>query len=186
MPDLRASDADREQTVAVLREHALAGRLTVDELDERCEAAYGATTLRELARLQADLPAVPVPRPAAAPARRRPLMPGSRGFTVRWNTPASAKVTMSRMMRHVAPPMERFGYDLTQRSDGRLRFERERRPAWVYPLAILFPPFSFLVLLHKEAERVTIDLDEDERGTYLVASGNAPRAVRQAFAELED
>jgi hypothetical protein len=32
-PELRASDADRERTVAALSEHAAAGRLDVDELD---------------------------------------------------------------------------------------------------------------------------------------------------------
>jgi Domain of unknown function (DUF1707) len=187
VPDLRASDADREQTVAALREHALAGRLTVEELDERSEAAYAAKTMRELADLQADLPTVPLRRPApAAPRARRTLLPGTRPFTVRWRSPASAHVTMRRLMQYFTPPMEQFGYDITQRSDGRLRFERERRPWWVFPLAILMPPFSFLVLLHKQRERITIDLDEDERGTHLVANGIAPRAVRQAFLELED
>jgi hypothetical protein len=50
--DLRASDADRERTVAALRHHAAIGRLTIDELDERSERAYAATTLGELGTLQ--------------------------------------------------------------------------------------------------------------------------------------
>ena len=36
----RASDADRERAVELLRGHAAVGRLTVDELDERCAAAF--------------------------------------------------------------------------------------------------------------------------------------------------
>ena len=80
---LRASDAEREAAVAHLREHAAAGRLTMDELDERSAAAYAARTLGELARLVADLPA---PAPPPAPPRRAP---GVRGygtlpFTYEW------------------------------------------------------------------------------------------------------
>jgi len=71
---LRASDAEREAAVAHLREHAAAGRLTMDELDERSAAAYAARTLGELASLVADLPA---PAPPPAPPRRAP---GVRGY----------------------------------------------------------------------------------------------------------
>lgn len=55
--DLRASHADRERVVELLQVAAGEGRLTVDELDERLEAALTARTLRELAVLTADLPA---------------------------------------------------------------------------------------------------------------------------------
>ena len=41
-PDLRASDAEREHHVELLREHAAQGRLTVDELDERLDRVYAA------------------------------------------------------------------------------------------------------------------------------------------------
>src|SRR3954451_10930243 len=53
---LRASDADRERVAELLREHYGAGRLSDDDLSERVEAAYGATTRSELAALTADLP----------------------------------------------------------------------------------------------------------------------------------
>ena len=55
-PALRASDAERERTVAVLRAGAEHGRLTFDELAQRTELAYDATTSTELERLVADLP----------------------------------------------------------------------------------------------------------------------------------
>jgi Domain of unknown function (DUF1707)/Cell wall-active antibiotics response 4TMS YvqF len=54
----RASDAEREATVTRLREAAAEGRLTVEELAERIDAAYAASTLDELEPLTADLPAV--------------------------------------------------------------------------------------------------------------------------------
>jgi hypothetical protein len=65
----RASDAEREQTVATLREASAEGRLTLEELADRTALAYRARTHAELADLTADLPAAP----AAAPpqARRR-------------------------------------------------------------------------------------------------------------------
>ncbi|KKD07501.1 DUF1707 SHOCT-like domain-containing protein [Streptomyces sp. WM6386] len=54
---LRASHADRDRVVDVLRIAAGDGRLTAEELDERLEAALSARTLGELAGLTADLPA---------------------------------------------------------------------------------------------------------------------------------
>ena len=55
LPDIRATDADRERTVTVLRTSGANGQLTVDELDERVEAAYAAKTRGELERLVEDL-----------------------------------------------------------------------------------------------------------------------------------
>ncbi|MEV0739131.1 DUF1707 domain-containing protein [Streptomyces sp. NPDC050549] len=55
---LRASHADRDRVVDVLTGAAGDGRLTVEELDERVEAALSARTLGELAVLTADLPVV--------------------------------------------------------------------------------------------------------------------------------
>lgn len=53
---LRARDADRERTVAVLEREVGTGRLTLDEFSERATAAYTARTLDGLAALTADLP----------------------------------------------------------------------------------------------------------------------------------
>jgi Domain of unknown function (DUF1707)/Cell wall-active antibiotics response 4TMS YvqF len=66
---LRASDADREQALDALREHMIAGRLTLEEFCERADAALRATVGRELAQLQEDLPTALV---RSADARRRP------------------------------------------------------------------------------------------------------------------
>ena len=63
-PGLRASDSDRESAVTVLREHGAAGRLDVDELEERVGGAYAARTHGELDALLSDLPArAMAPRP---------------------------------------------------------------------------------------------------------------------------
>jgi hypothetical protein len=55
--DLRASDADRDRTAAVLSSAVATGRLTRTEYAERLDAAYGATTLGDLDPLTRDLPA---------------------------------------------------------------------------------------------------------------------------------
>jgi hypothetical protein len=61
-PDVRASDAEREQVADVLRRAAGDGRLAPDELEDRLTAAYGARTRGELGPLTADLPAPPAAR----------------------------------------------------------------------------------------------------------------------------
>jgi hypothetical protein len=188
MPELRASDADRERTVESLRHHASEGRLDVDELEERIAQAYAARWVHELADLQTDLPRE-VAAPARPPERRRhrPWFPGRYSFHVRWHSPADARKTMRELMADVAPPMENSGYELTQRWDGRLRFERESRPVWTFLVAVFLFPFGLLALLYRDHERVTIDLDElDDGTTQLVASGVASLPIRRAFAELED
>jgi hypothetical protein len=57
---IRASDVDREAVVATLREAFTAGRLTLDEFDERMTAAYAGKTWGDLRELTADLPVQPV------------------------------------------------------------------------------------------------------------------------------
>ena len=175
--------------MAALRHHAAAGRLTLEELDERSEQAYAATTVRELIELEADLPHEALLRDhrrTPQRRRRRPVFPGRASFAVRWHAPTNSAVAMAELLADVAPPLERFGYDLIQRFDDRLRFEREIRPAWTIVVSILVFPIGLIALTHKDRERITIDLAEDDRGCTVVASGVAPLPVRRAFAELED
>ncbi|HYB14168.1 MAG TPA: DUF1707 domain-containing protein [Streptosporangiaceae bacterium] len=60
--DLRASDADRDRTLALLADAVSDGRLTADEHAERVQRACTARTLGQLAELTADL-AVPSAQP---------------------------------------------------------------------------------------------------------------------------
>ena len=55
LPDLRASDADRERAAETLRRAGGAGQLDVDELGDRLDAVYAARTRGELERLLDDL-----------------------------------------------------------------------------------------------------------------------------------
>jgi hypothetical protein len=65
--ELRASDADRERVADQLREAAVDGRITMDELDQRIARAYTSVTRAELRPLTCDLAA---PDAAGAPAAR--------------------------------------------------------------------------------------------------------------------
>jgi hypothetical protein len=81
---IRASDSDREVVVDALRDAFTAGRITMEEFDERTSAAYTAKTWGELRKLTVDLPAQPIlggdvpgrrfaPAAPAAPAPGRQL-----------------------------------------------------------------------------------------------------------------
>ena len=69
---LRVSDAERDETLRILGEHASVGRLTLDELEERSSRALAAKTRGELATLVGDLPreVAQDDRPASAMARK--------------------------------------------------------------------------------------------------------------------
>ena len=54
--EMRASDAEREAAVRLLTTAVGEGRITVAEFEERSQAAYAATTKRELDELTEDLP----------------------------------------------------------------------------------------------------------------------------------
>jgi hypothetical protein len=56
---LRVSDADREQAVVALREHLVAGRLTLEEFCDRVDAALRAKVTGDLAQVHDDLPEAP-------------------------------------------------------------------------------------------------------------------------------
>jgi Domain of unknown function (DUF1707) len=58
-PALRASDADRDRVIEVLRAAVADGRLNQAEFDERLDAALAARTIDALALLTADLIAAP-------------------------------------------------------------------------------------------------------------------------------
>jgi hypothetical protein len=53
---LRIGDAERDAAAADLGEHYAAGRLTLDELNERLESVFAARTYGQIARVMADLP----------------------------------------------------------------------------------------------------------------------------------
>lgn len=70
------SDAERDQAVSELSEHFQAGRLTLEEFEERSGRALTAKTGRELKALFGDLPRNGAPAPAPAAAQQPALARG--------------------------------------------------------------------------------------------------------------
>jgi hypothetical protein len=78
---VRASDADRERTIEVLRESFAQGRLTPEEFHERVDLGYAAKTIAQLAELTTDLP--PADGPLASADGPHPVAPGHAGAVQR-------------------------------------------------------------------------------------------------------
>ena len=77
----RIGDREREETAERLSAHAAAGRLTVEELEERLERAQRAVYATDLAELERDLPA---PRHDRTPTRGRGELPVHRTWRPAW------------------------------------------------------------------------------------------------------
>ena len=72
---LRVGDAERAAAGERLSAHAAAGRLTVEELEQRLEAANDAVFARDLEVLEADLPSLSTPVTRGRVRVPRPAVP---------------------------------------------------------------------------------------------------------------
>lgn len=72
LPEVLASDAEREGAGGRLRDAAAEGRLTLEEFTERLDRAYAARTRGELEQLTSDLPAGASSEAATARTGTRP------------------------------------------------------------------------------------------------------------------
>jgi DUF1707 SHOCT-like domain len=96
LPEVRASDHDRDRVLDVLRAAVEDGRLTADEFEERMTAAMSSRTLGELAVLTGDLvagagPATPQPEDVVRIDQRG----GSVRRTGRWVVPRRLELRLS-------------------------------------------------------------------------------------------
>jgi hypothetical protein len=94
-PRIRASDADRDRTAALLREHHAAGRLTAEEFNERLDKVYAAKTLGDLDQLLSDLPGIDLYDLPDRTVDRR----GQRSFGLPWLLAPRASVGLSPAWR---------------------------------------------------------------------------------------
>jgi hypothetical protein len=184
---LRAGDSDRSAVVDLLRAHHLDGRLTVEEFEERVDAAHRAVTLLELGELHADLPEL-TPRRGKVVARKRraPRIPGRHAFVERVPLAVDPQIAREQVFVHIAPALARQGYQL--RMVGRtFMFRRRWRPGWTILLAIFTFPIGLAALTYQNEDEVTVEIEPDAGGgTELLAHGVGPLSVRRAFATLSD
>ncbi|MDA0179490.1 DUF1707 domain-containing protein [Solirubrobacter phytolaccae] len=185
---MRASDAEREQTVGFLRDAVGEGRLDMDEFTERTTQAYLAKTRGELLVLLDDIPAAQLaapPPPAPSPDRGLPRIPGRFGFSARWVAPTDRRRAATDLEEFVAPLMRTHGYALVHGGEALKVFARERRPLWTYVVAVVFFPIGLLALLHKERAQIVFELRERGEETLISVSGDAPLAIRRGLSALE-
>jgi hypothetical protein len=103
---LRVSDAERDRAISDLSEHFQAGRLTMEEFEERSDQALHAKTYADLAVLFHDLPRAR--RPAVPAADRRPTPPAPSRLVPLVATLVSALVAVAVSLLSVAEPHHRF------------------------------------------------------------------------------
>ncbi|QYC43613.1 hypothetical protein Nocox_30145 [Nonomuraea coxensis DSM 45129] len=142
--DLRVGDAEREQTMAALREHFAEGRLTREELDERLDHALAAKTVRDLAQVTADLPGSQ-PGPRRAPEHRvaNPWVPPPLPGMGDWHEAMRAH---RHQMHQVHHEMRRARKEMRhQWKHGPARHHRHRGPHPFVGLLFLFVIIGFVV-----------------------------------------
>ncbi|MCP9489482.1 MAG: DUF1707 domain-containing protein [Solirubrobacteraceae bacterium MAG38_C4-C5] len=185
MPPLRASDRDRDVVVDRLRVHHLAGRLTVEELEERVARAHAAVTLADLDALQEDLPDVakaPVPRTAGSSV---PRMPGHGTFSQRRELAVPVEVAREDALVHLLPALANHGYHLVSSTDRTLSFAGSARPVWTYVVSVLVFSIGLVALLHTRAHWLTLEFrGQGPVDSVMVAHGVASLPVRRMFARL--
>jgi hypothetical protein len=169
--DQRVSDSDRDAAADALGAHWEAGRLGLNELEQRVDAVYVATTRAELDRQLRDLPRARGTRPAAPPRQRRRLfLPGLVHFRENVELRVAPERAHDEALADIAPALGRAGYHLVA---------SER------PTMLRFVHASGL-LVRREHPLTMLFLPGRSGGTRIIAFGEAPRAVRKAFAELRD
>ena len=109
-PHLRAADTDRAAVAAVLGQHMSAGRLTLEEYDERLTRAYAAKTFGELDQLTADLPSTG--RPNAEPAQRAAATPAPAAHTGGCSWHGTDAELVAQLAEHLTDRHRDLGDDL--------------------------------------------------------------------------
>jgi hypothetical protein len=137
--------------------------MTIDELDERLEVVYSASTREELARATVDLPPG---EDFSPPGRlnRRFFWPGVVAFHEERHLNAPCQASYTAALKEVVPRMGTQGFHIVEE-------------LWPRRLRFLSDSGLFITVMFHSAS---------DGGTDVSAFGHAPRAVRKAFATLRD
>ena len=161
--DVRAGDQEREDVARLLRDHCVEGRLSFDELDHRLHRVYLARTRLELEQLILDLPSGS-DGSRAEERGRRIFWPGVAAFHEERHLDGPCEASYAAALKEIVPRMGIQGFRLVEElAPRRLRFV----DASGLDVTVMFRP--------------AID-----GGTDVSAFGQAPRAIRKAFATLRD
>jgi hypothetical protein len=106
---LRASDAEREQVIEDLRQHAADGRLTMDEFEQRVAEALAATTRGDLEPVLRELPALERAPQSRPRARRQVRLPSGRAVLIAAAVVFAVIMTLQGMWWIIFPLMGVLG-----------------------------------------------------------------------------
>ena len=87
LPAQRIADADRDRVLLDLREHCVAGRLTLEEFAERAEEVIAARTTDDLEAITRDLPSERAPAQPKLGSQTRITLIGGIERRGRWRVP---------------------------------------------------------------------------------------------------
>jgi Domain of unknown function (DUF1707) len=162
--ETRASDPERDAVARRLRDECAAGRLSIDELDERLARAYAAVTRGQLRGLVTDLPDEGPDAASPARRRRRFFWPGIAPFREQRRLATSCSDSFAAAQREIVPRMGTQGFHVDEE---------------VWPRRLRFVSDTGLVI-------TVMFHAANDGGTEVSAFGHGPRAVRKAFATLSD
>jgi uncharacterized protein DUF1707/cell wall-active antibiotic response 4TMS protein YvqF len=87
LPAQRIADADRERVLLELREHSVAGRLSLEEFAQRAEHVIAARTTDDLTKITRDLPSERAPAEPRIGSQTRVMLIGGISRRGRWRLP---------------------------------------------------------------------------------------------------
>ena len=157
--EIRPGDVERDAVAARLKDQFAAGRLSIDELDQRL-----AEVCRDDARGVAPALGGPPRRCSPLARPRRFFWPGIAPFSEKRRLATSCAESFAAAQHEIVPRMGTQGYHLDEE---------------IWPRRLRFVGVTGLyitVMFHPAVDG----------GTEVSAFGHGPRAVRKAFATLTD
>jgi hypothetical protein len=95
-----------------------------------------------------------------------------RRFDLRLTTAKPPGTVRQELLRTLAPPLSRWGYEVTSQTDDSVVFTRKYRPWWT-----IFGRRTFTIV-------ATIETADDPTSSTLNVAGIGPRKVSKAFRSL--
>jgi Domain of unknown function (DUF1707) len=146
---VRASRADRERAIDVLKAAFVEERLTRDELDVRAGQVYTSLTYAELAVITADLPAAPRAPAPLTPAQLTPARPPARPPAERPPLGRAKKAVLIGVMLTFQPIL--FVLAILLNNDGAAKVVGLSLP--VYFIFVTAAGFVLIESLHERRKR---------------------------------
>jgi len=110
-----------------------------------------------------------------------------RDFTYTFETSKDQPTVLRECLAEWTPQLSSHGYHLTTQSEIGLTYLKRFRPWWiVFPVILLFPIGLLFLIYTQEAQlTATVSPSGEGNGSCLTVAGKGPKAVAEAFAQME-